>query len=108
MTPVVLLLALVVASPALLHAASGQLPIEQALVQFLLAVVLVAAGRALLRSLTHSRQTTSQASSTRQPSTGQPASTTRRSSAAGQPKMASPGPADSDSPDPTPPASRRR
>lgn len=51
-TPTVTLLALVVALPALVGAATGRLPLEQALGAFLLAVAFVAAGRSLLRTVT--------------------------------------------------------
>jgi hypothetical protein len=50
-TPGVLVAALLVAGPSLWRAGAGQLAVDTALVHFLLAVVLVAAGRALLRAV---------------------------------------------------------
>lgn len=50
-TPIVLVGALLVAGPSLWRAGQGQLAVDTALTHFLLAVVLVAAGRALLRAV---------------------------------------------------------
>jgi hypothetical protein len=51
-TPGVVLVALVVASPALLGALDGRLPLQQALGVFLVAVVFVTLGRGVLRAVT--------------------------------------------------------
>lgn len=50
-TPGVLVAALLIAGPSLWRAGQGQLAVDTALVHFLLAVALVAAGRALLRAV---------------------------------------------------------